>query len=249
MTVEPISLPRLAIGFIPAMAVVALMWRFRAGGAKAVYAFARMLAQLMLAGYALVFIFSAHSPPIVLAVMGVMALASSWIALNTVRTGKAALLRASLLSILFGGGVTLLFVVGGVLALEPWYAPNIVVPLTGMVFASSMTAISIAAERLEAESRGGAGLDAARRAAFQGAMIPNMNALFAVGLVSMPGMMTGQILSGVSPLVAVRYQIMVMAMLFAAAGLSTALFIYLSRNAKAFGAKASKAPEKTLKEM
>ena len=60
-------------------------------------------------------------------------------------------------------------------------------------------------------------------------MIPVINSLFAVGLVSLPGMMTGQILSGVSPLVASRYQIMVMCMIFASAGISTALFLAFGR--------------------
>ena len=55
-------------------------------------------------------------------------------------------------------------------------------------------------------------------------MIPVINSLFAVGLVALPGMMTGQILSGVSPLIAVRYQIMVMCMMFGGAGLSAAVF-------------------------
>jgi len=64
----------------------------------------------------------------------------------------------------------------------------------------------------------------------QAALIPIINALFAVGLVSLPGMMTGQILSGVSPLVAVRYQIMVMAMIFGASGIATAVFLLLSRD-------------------
>lgn len=61
------------------------------------------------------------------------------------------------------------------------------------------------------------------------ALIPQVNTLFAVGLVSLPGMMTGQILSGVSPLIAVRYQIMVMCMLFGAAGMSAAFFLALQR--------------------
>jgi putative ABC transport system permease protein len=69
----------------------------------------------------------------------------------------------------------------------------------------------------------------ARVTAFQAAMIPVINALFAVGLVSLPGMMTGQILSGVSPLVAARYQIMVMCMIFSSAGISTAIFLSLIR--------------------
>ncbi|MEP1779528.1 ABC transporter permease, partial [Reichenbachiella sp.] len=67
----------------------------------------------------------------------------------------------------------------------------------------------------------------ARNTALRAALIPITNSLFAVGLVSLPGMMTGQILSGVSPLIAVRYQIMVMCMAFGSAGISVALFLVL----------------------
>ena len=69
----------------------------------------------------------------------------------------------------------------------------------------------------------------ARNVAFQASMIPNVNALLAVGIVSLPGMMTGQILSGVSPFIAARYQIMVMCMIFASAGISSAYFLYLAK--------------------
>jgi putative ABC transport system permease protein len=61
-------------------------------------------------------------------------------------------------------------------------------------------------------------------------MIPNVNALFAVGIVSLPGMMTGQILAGVSPFIAARYQIMVMCMVFASAGLASAIFLMLNNS-------------------
>jgi len=70
----------------------------------------------------------------------------------------------------------------------------------------------------------------ARVMALRTAMIPVINSLFAVGLVSLPGMMTGQILSGVSPHIAVRYQIMVMCMVFASAGIATALFLVLAKD-------------------
>ena len=90
-----------------------------------------------------------------------------------------------------------------------------------------MTAVSLAAERLFSELEHGVELAQARIKAYQAAMIPVINAMFAVGLVSLPGMMTGQILSGVSPLVAARYQIMVMCLIFAAAGISTAVFLAL----------------------
>jgi putative ABC transport system permease protein len=60
---------------------------------------------------------------------------------------------------------------------------------------------------------------------YANAMIPQINIFLAVGLVSLPGMMTGQILSGVSPLIAARYQIVVMAMVLGSAGISTILFL------------------------
>ena len=63
----------------------------------------------------------------------------------------------------------------------------------------------------------------------QAALIPMTNSLFAVWLVALPGMMTGQILSGVSPVIAAKYQIVVMLMLFGVTGLSAAIFISLER--------------------
>ena len=63
-----------------------------------------------------------------------------------------------------------------------------------------------------------------RKISFKSAMIPQINSLFAVGLVSLPGMMTGQILSGIDPLVAVRYQIMIMSTILSSAGISLILY-------------------------
>ena len=98
-----------------------------------------------------------------------------------------------------------------------------------MVYVVSMTAISLSAERLVAELEKGVTFEKARKAAANAALIPTVNSLFAVGLVSLPGMMTGQILSGVDPLIAVKYQIVVMIMSFAATGLTTFLFLSLAR--------------------
>ena len=67
------------------------------------------------------------------------------------------------------------------------------------------------------------------------ALIPITNSLLAAGLVALPGMMTGQILSGVAPLVAVRYQILVMCMIFGAAGLATSSYLVLQRPAGVAG--------------
>ena len=114
-----------------------------------------------------------------------------------------------------------------VLNLEPWYSPRYVIPLAGMIFASSMNSVSLAVERLTAEIERNVDYQQARNTALRTSLIPITNSLFAVGLVSLPGMMTGQILSGISPLVAARYQIMVMCMIFGSAGISSALFLKL----------------------
>ncbi|HHJ34596.1 MAG TPA: ABC transporter permease, partial [Gammaproteobacteria bacterium] len=113
--------------------------------------------------------------------------------------------------------------------LDPWYSAPTMVPIAGMIFANAMNSVSLAAERLNAEINRQVPYDEARVIAFQSSLIPVINSLFAVGLVSLPGMMTGQILSGVSPLIAVRYQIMVMCMVFGAAGIATAYFLVMAR--------------------
>jgi putative ABC transport system permease protein len=233
MTVETIPLPQLMIGFLPVLLVLGLLWRWGLNYRNAGYAVIRMLLQLLLIGYALVYLFDAQSSLLVIAVLLVMIAASCWIALNTVPMRRLSLYPVTLLSVLLGGGVTLFLMTAGVLQLEPWYLPRYMIPLGGMVFANAMTSISLAAERLQAELEQGKDFLEARNLAFQTGMIPVVNALFAVGLVSLPGMMTGQILSGISPFIAARYQIMVMCMIFASAGLSTALFLFLlQRRAK-----------------
>jgi putative ABC transport system permease protein len=229
VTIEPL---RLALMALPAGLAVWLLVRRGMAAGTLLYALGRMLVQLMLIGYVLIAIFHADTPWIVLGVLAVMLGFSSWIALRTVPERRTALLGRALLAIALGGGATLLLVTQGVLELEPWYLPSYTIPLAGMVFANAMNSVALASERYFAErSRGVAGREASAEAA-RAAMIPVVNALLAVGLVSLPGMMTGQILSGVSPLTAARYQILVMAMIFSASGLSVALFLSLVKRSE-----------------
>jgi putative ABC transport system permease protein len=220
-----LSLPQLTAAFVPVAITLVILWRWSMGPGNALYALGRMLVQLLLIGYVLAWIFGATSGWLVLIVLVIMLAASSWIALRTVPEQRSKLLLASLLGVTVGGGITLALITQGVLRLDPWYLPRYMIPLAGMVFANAMTAVSLAAERLFAELAHGDSWQQARKVAYQAAMIPVINSLFAVGLVSLPGMMTGQILSGVTPLIAARYQIMVMCMIFAAAGISTAVFL------------------------
>jgi len=158
-----------------------------------------------------------------------MVFISSWIALGTVSKDRLRLLKFAFIAIIAGGGLTLLLVTQFVLRLDPWYMPRYMIPIAGMIFASSMNGISLAAERLKAELERHINYEKARAIALKASLIPITNSLFAVGLVSLPGMMTGQILSGISPHIAVRYQIMVMCMIFSAVGLSTFLFLIMNK--------------------
>ena len=128
-----------------------------------------------------------------------------------------------------GCGLTLILIIKGVLHLKPWYLPSYLIPLASMIFANAMNTLSLAAERQEAELNRGMDYQEARNIAFKAALIPITNSMFAVGLVSLPGMMTGQILSGISPLIAARYQIMVMAMLYGSSGITTAIYLFIAR--------------------
>ena len=222
-----IPVANLALAFIPVAIVLIIMYRWSIGYRRGIYAVTRMLLQLILIGYVLTYIFAAENAAIVVLVLCVMLAASSWIAMTPVVEKDRRLYLYTLLAVSIGGVSTLALITQAVLALNPWFLPRYLIPLAGMIFANSMNAISLAAERQESELRNHMEYEEARHTALKAALIPQINALFAVGLVSLPGMMTGQILSGVSPLIAIRYQIMVMCMIFGAAGISASSYLYL----------------------
>ena len=118
----------------------------------------------------------------------------------------------------------------------PWYAPQYAIPLLGMLLGNTMSGIAIAMDRLtqsaweqratiEARLMLGEHWDTAiadyRRQAVHSGLIPIINAMAAAGLVSLPGMMTGQILAGAPPVEAVKYQILIMFLVAAGTGLGT----------------------------
>lgn len=228
-TVNIIELPQLALAFIPVLAVIFIQFSWSLPQKRTLHALARMLVQLLLVGFFLSYIFESNSAWLVLVLLIIMVLFSSWIALNNIEAPKRQLFQRAVLAISLSALLTLLIITQGVLQLSPWYHAQTLIPLAGMVFASSMNSISLSGERFYAELANKVSYKQARNVAFQASMIPNVNALLAVGIVSLPGMMTGQILSGVSPFIAARYQIMVMCMIFASAGISSAYFLFLAK--------------------
>ena len=227
--ITTIPLANLLLGFLPVILLIVIMKLWGLNALQPMYANLRMLVQLLLIGYVLTYIFETNQPIVVLFVVLFMILVSSWIALRPLeeRGIKAFIIVVSSLAI-SGVGV-LLLISQLIVELPRWFEPSFVIPIAGMIFANSMNTVSLAGERFTTEQRRGKTYHEARKIALETAMIPQINALLAVGLVSLPGMMTGQILSGIEPLTAARYQIMVMCMIFSTAGLSAVTYMSLKK--------------------
>jgi putative ABC transport system permease protein len=192
----------------------------------------RMSVQLIIIGYVLTSLFSTNSLWLLALLVAIMIAAASLIARRNIRAQNFKTYWLLLVCIAVGGTLNLALVLGVVLELENPLDPHYVIPLAGMIYANAMNAISLCAERYEKE-REHQSMEKARAIAFKASMIPQINSFLAVGFVSLPGMMTGQILSGIDPLIAVRYQIVVMAMILSSGAMSTILYLfYLTRMEK-----------------
>ena len=227
-----IPLHRLFFVFVPVLIVIIILNHWSLDWKKPLHATFRMLIQLTLVGYVLRYIFYSEAPSLLLIILILMVFVSTYIALGVVKKDRANLFWITILAIAIGGGVNLLIVTKFILVLDPWYQPRYLIPLAGMIFSSAMNGVSLAVERLYAELGRNVTYQDAKGLAMKAALLPITNSLLAVGLVSLPGMMTGQILSGISPLIAVRYQIVVMCMIFSSVGLSSYLFLVLNNKYK-----------------
>ena len=224
---QTIQLPELSLIFIPTVFLLAIMFHWQLKAWVGLYANARMLLQLLLVGYFLTYVFKTTDPLVIIALVALMIGISAWIAVRSLEERRAKTYRIVLISIGVPGLIILAVVTQLVLEMPRWFEPSLVIPIAGMIFANSMNTVSLAAERFEAEFKRGENYVSARRTALDAALIPQINSLFAVGLVALPGMMTGQILSGIDPNIAVRYQIMVMWMIFGAGGIAAVIYLVL----------------------
>jgi putative ABC transport system permease protein len=224
---QTIPIIELCLVFIPAAFLILIMFRWRLKGFVGLYANIRMVFQLLLVGYLLTYVFEIGQPIIIILVIILMVAVSAWIALRSVEEKNISNYLNLFISIGLPGLVLLGLVTQLVLQMQTWFEPSLVIPIAGMIFANSMNTVSLAAERFESEFKQEQNYIKSRRIALDASLIPQINSLFAVGLVALPGMMTGQILSGVDPIIAVRYQIMVMWMTFGSGGLASVLYITL----------------------
>lgn len=192
-----------------------------------IYATSRMIIQLLLIGYLLLYLFENKNIYLGGIILLFMILVSAWISLRNIKNKTKYEYSLIAISLAVSGLIHLFISTYLVLDLEYLYEPQYVIPIAGMIFANIMNALSLGIERFENEYNHSKDFVSSRAISIKACMIPQINSLLAVGLVSLPGMMTGQILSGVDPLIAVRYQIMIMAMLLSSAGISIITYFIL----------------------
>ncbi|MCE1273724.1 MAG: iron export ABC transporter permease subunit FetB [Chlorobiales bacterium] len=209
----------------------------------------RTVSQLFLMGYALTFIFRAESLPLTVGIFVVMVVSAVFIVKGRVRERDVPYLLPTFLTMVTSYFLTALFVSYAIVGVTPWWEPRYFIPTAGMVIGNSMSALAISIERLFSQMRQqreliemklslGADFREASseifRSAVKAGMIPSINAMMGVGLVFLPGMMSGQILAGTDPLIAIRYQIVVMFMLVGSTALSSIIVMLVIRR-RCFG--------------
>lgn len=185
----------------------------------------RTILQLLIAGYILAFVFALDSPIAVLIALGAMLTVAATVTRNRISAKLQRLFPIVLGSLFASTAVTLSYIILLIIQPPTWYAPQYLIPLGGMILGNAMDAATIAGERLTsaiAQSRleiethlslGATPSQAVaryRREAVRAGLIPPINRMMVVGLVTLPGILTGQVLSGIDPLEATLYQILIM---------------------------------------
>ncbi|OPZ48871.1 MAG: hypothetical protein BWY92_01503 [Firmicutes bacterium ADurb.BinA052] len=191
----------------------------------------RTFVQLLTVGFVLQRLFDASRWYWVVVALAIMTTVAGYNAMKRQSGAKQGLFAVMTAAIVTGGVITLILVIGVVLRVRPWYQPQYVIPIAGMIIGNSMTGAALVVNRFNSEltlrrseveaslALGATAREAAAgalRESLRAAMMPTINSMMTVGLVQLPGMMTGQIISGASPLDAVRYQVVVMLMIAAA---------------------------------
>lgn len=194
----------------------------------------RTVIQLLLIGYVLRYVFHLDSLILIAIVLLAMTASASHAAIQRSTRRYRGMIGHAFITLAASGLLTSYLVTGIIIGVKPWYRPQYLIPLLGMILGNGLTGISLCLDHLlealterRAEVEMELALGASRReaalrplgAAVRRGMIPTINSMLVVGIVSLPGMMTGQILSGTDPLIAVKYQIVVMFMLAAATAL------------------------------
>lgn len=240
-----ISLLNLSFTLVFVAVAFLLSWRNRLGLGKGVLIGAvRTALQLTAAGLLLRFVFDIDLWYLTFIILVGMLVAAGFGALGRLELKGVRVYAVLITSIAATSAVALAFLLALVVRISPWYDPRYTIPIAGMVIGNSMTAAALCLNRFhselklrqsEVETRLALGATAAQasseatRAAARAASIPVLANLATVGMVQLPGMMTGQIIAGADPTQAIRYQIAIMYVLLATKMSVALLSVVLAR--------------------
>ena len=214
----------LCLGLI-GIAIVLSLWRKLHLEKQLAYGAFRSLMQLIAIGYILDIVFAIDNWLVVLGILGVMITIASIVTRNRIDQKLKGLLPTVILSLVASSAFTLGYIILLIVQPAKWYEPQYIIPLAGMLFGNAMNGASLAGERLlnsinqnrlEIEthlSLGATGKQAIagyQREAIRTGLIPTLNNMVVIGLVSLPGMFTGQVLGGSNPRDAASYQILIL---------------------------------------
>ncbi|MBI5248919.1 MAG: iron export ABC transporter permease subunit FetB [Desulfomonile tiedjei] len=242
--VVPISDAQLALSALLVLISGGVAAFFRLGLLKSLlWGTVRCVVQLSLVGYALAWIFAVDRPELVVVIIGVMCAVAASTATRRTPNVQDFPVMIAFVSLAASTYLIMVIVSGVIIRAEPWYTARIVIPISGMILGNAVSGIALSIDRLYSEVRsrrdeveamlslGATPWEAVQdcvREAIRSGMTPVINSIMVVGLVSLPGMMTGQILGGADPAEAARYQIVVMLMIAAASALGSMLLVGLS---------------------
>lgn len=195
----------------------------------------RATLQLFVAGLVLDAVFAVNQPWMVLGIVGVMVAIATVAARNRIAAKRLQLLPVVALALLASVLLTMSYTILAIVQPTVWYNPQYLIPLAGMVLGNAMNAATIAGERLVSTlqrstieiqthlSLGATPQQAIaqyRREAMRAGLLPLLNRMMVVGLVTLPGMFTGQVLGGNDPLNAASYQLLILFMVAFAEGVA-----------------------------
>ncbi len=207
------------------------------------WASVRTVVQLLAVGYVLGWVFAFAYWYVVLPLMCLMTIIAGVSAAGRGKRTYAGRLADSIVSVWASAWLITAIGLFVIIRIRPWYEPQYAIPILGMILGNTLTAVSLSIERMTQEltlgrntvemilALGGSRWEAAQQAigqAVRAGMIPTLNQMTVVGIVSLPGMMTGQVLAGQSPVSAVRYQIVIMFLIAAASALGTVCAVMLT---------------------
>ena len=242
--VVPISNFQLALSVILVVIAGGISAALRLGLLKSLaWGTVRTFIQLTFIGYVLKYVFSANNLWLIFVIIVVMCFIAARASVRRTPNVPRYPVTLAFWSLLASTVLVGFIVVRVIINPVPWYSARIVIPIFGMILGNSMNGIALSLDRLYGESYARAGEIEALLAfgatpweairgcvhdAMRAGMTPTINSLMVVGLVSLPGMMTGQILGGADPHEAVRYQIVVMLMISAAVAIGCLLLVGFS---------------------